>query len=390
MTELELRERLANLKDELNATISTGEAEQRELTEEETNKLGELRTQIADAEAELKTLEAENRKIAEQAEKQEINNNKAKNTQRMKLVSLINAVANNQVTDEMRSYVDGNKITMRAAGDAVQATEAGYGQENVPEDKKSLDVAIRNASILSKMGATWFGQAVGDISIPRYSGSQVGWKGEIAAADNGIGSFSEVILTPHRLTAVLDVSKTFLAQDSNDAESILIQDLAEAVAEKFDKTIFGTAASSSTQPAGLLYSAATYVDSAATDLSGVTYDDVLKYESEVEAKNGTNFMFIVNPKVKYALKGTQMASGLAMVYQNGEIDGYKAISSNSVAANGLVCMDPRDLAVATWANGLDITVDTVSRAVYNEIRLVVNFLCDAKLRGDRISAAVLG
>ena len=125
-------------------------------------------------------------------------------------------------------------------------------------------------------------------------------------------------------------------------------------------------------------------------LSGVTYDDVLKYESEVEAKNGTNFMFIVNPKVKYALKGTQMASGLAMVYQNGEIDGYKAISSNSVAANGLVCMDPRDLAVATWANGLDITVDTVSRAVYNEIRLVVNFLCDAKLRGDRISAAVLG
>lgn len=389
MTELEIRERLANLKEELNATISTGEAEQRELTEEETNKLGELRSQIAEAEAELANIEAQNRKIAEQAEKQEINNKETKTHKRMKLVSLINAVVNNSVNDEQRAYIEGNKITMRAAGDAVQATEAGYGQENVPEDKKSLDVAIRNASILNKMGATWFGNAVGDISMPKYSGSNVGWKGEIAAADNGIGTFSEVVLSPKRLTAYVDVSKQFLLQDSNDAEAILIADLADAIAEKFDKTIFGTAASSSTQPAGLLYSAATYVDSAATALSAVTYDDVLKYESAVEEKNGTNFMFIVNPKVKYALKGTQMASGLAMVYQNGEIDGYKALSSNSVAANGLVCMDPRDLVVATW-NGVEITVDTVSRAIYGEVRLVVNYYCDAKLRGDRISAAVLG
>ena len=387
MTELEIRERLANLKEELNATISTGEAEQRELTEEETNKLGELRSQIAEAEAELANIEAQNRKIAEQAEKQEIKNNETKTHKRMKLVSLINAVVNNSVNDEQRAYIEGNKITMRAAGDAVQATEAGYGQENVPEDKKSLDVAIRNASILNKMGATWFGNAVGDISMPKYSGSNVGWKGEIAAADNGIGTFSEVVLSPKRLTAYVDVSKQFLLQDSNDAEAILIADLADAIAEKFDKTIFGTAASSSTQPAGLLYSAATYVDSAATALSAVTYDDVLKYESAVEEKNGTNFMFIVNPKVKYALKGTQMASRLAMVYQNGEIDGYKALSSNSVAANGLVCMDPRDLAVATW-NGVEITVDTVSRAIYGEVRLVVNYFVDAKLRGDRIAAEI--
>ena len=50
-------------------------------------------------------------------------------------------------------------------------------------------------------------------------------------------------------------------------------------------------------------------------------------------------------------------------------------------------LDPRDLAAAFWS-GIDITVDPYTRAAQNEVRLVVNFLCDAKLRGDRIAAAI--
>ena len=44
--ELEIRENLINLKEELESVISTGEAEQRQLSEEETNKMAELRTKI--------------------------------------------------------------------------------------------------------------------------------------------------------------------------------------------------------------------------------------------------------------------------------------------------------------------------------------------------------
>lgn len=385
MTELELRERIANLKEQVNTLITSGETEERELNENETNTLNELRQQIADAESELANIEAENRRLVQENE----NNKETKTVKRMKLVDLINGVVNGNINDEQRAFVEGNKIILRDAPDAIQATVATAGQENVPEEKKSLDVAIRNASILSKMGATWFGNAVGDISMPKYSGSNVGWKGEIAAADNGAGNFSEVVLSPKRLTAYVDVSKQFLLQDSNDAESILIADLAEAIAEKFDKTVFGAASGTTTQPAGLFAEGADYLVTAATDLSAVTYDDVLKHESAVEEHNGQNFLYIINPKVKYAFKGTQMASGLQMVYGNNEIDGYKAISSNSVVANGLICMDPRDLAVATW-DGVEITVDTTSRAIYGEVRLVVNYYCDAKLRGDRISAEIFG
>jgi HK97 family phage major capsid protein len=382
MTILEKREAILNLRSELETLINAGETEKRELNETETGRIAEIRSQIDAYNTEIEAEELENRKLAEKTiENKEINKSKEM-AKEIRLVDLVNAVANGNVSEEQRSYIKGNN-TINYRTD-IQAGVATAGQENVAEDKMGLDVAIRNASVLNKMGCTWFSNAKGDISIPKYSGSQVGWKGEIVAAADGAGSFSETLLQPKRLTAYVDVSRTFLAQDSNDAEAILIRDLAEAVAEKLDQTVFGAATGDTATPAGLF--AGNYTVTG-TSLSGVTYDNVLALEEAVEEHNGNNFVFIAHPKVKYALKGTQMASGLDMVFGKGEIDGYKAIVSNSVNSKSMICMDPRDLAVANW-NGIEIQVDTVTRAIYNEVRLVVNYYVDAKLRGDRIAAEI--
>ena len=121
----------------------------------------------------------------------------------------------------------------------------------------------------------------------------------------------------------------------------------------------------------------------------MTFDDILSLENAVEEKNGTDFVFVTSPNVKYALRGTQTASGLKMVWEDGEIDGRKTVVSNSTVKGGLACFDARDLAVATFnKGGLIITVDTVTRAIYNEVRLVVNYLVDAKLAGDRIATEI--
>ena len=380
MTILEKREKVLNLKNELQTIISNGEAEQRELAENETSRMAEIRGEIDELEAEIKAEEAENRQLNNK-------DNKTNKKMEVRLYDLIRKVGLGEtLADEERQYVKGQKISFRASTAPIQAQgEAGTGIENVPEDKKSLDVAIRNASVLRRLGCTWFGSAVGDISIPKYSGSNVGWKGEIDTADNGEGTFSEVILQPKRLTAVVRISKTFLAQDSNDAEAILIRDLAEAVAEKLDMTVFGAESGTTDRPAGLFYDN-DYTTTGGT-LADVAYDDVLDLELGVEEKNGTNFIFVASPNVKYALKGTQMASGLQMVYAGGEIDGYKAVVSNSVEKGGIIALDPRDLAVATW-NGVEVTVDPYTLAADNQIRLIVNYYVDCKLRGDRIAAAI--
>ena len=387
MTELELREKILNLQTTLENVIANGEAEQRELTEEETNQMVDLRSQIDEARAELAKVEEENRKIAEQNNHKEITK---KNTMKeVRLFDLIKGVVENNLTDEQRAYVNGNQINFRgAAENGIAATVQGYGKENVPEDKMRLEVAIRNASVLNKIGATWFGNAVGNIRIPKYDGSNVYWAdSENAEAQDGKQKFSEVSLSPKRLTAYITISRQFLAQSPEDAEAILISDLAAAVAEKLDKTVFGTAAGTDAQPAGLFVDGAPHLVTGKT-IDSITFNDVLELEEKVEEKNATDFIFVADPKVKYALRGTQMASGLQFVWDNGEIDGRKAVVSNSVAQGGLLCFDPKALAVATWDNGMFITVDPYTLAGKNQIKVTVNYLVDATLKGDSISGAI--
>ena len=379
---LELKEERMNLSEELTNIVNG--AETRELEDAENSRLAEIRSRIDEIDAELEAIEKENRQIEiNNANNTNLNTKETMENKQIRLYDVIKAVVNGNVTDEMRGFVQGSKINFRS--DIQAQGTAGTGVEAIPEDKKDLMVAIRNASVLNKLGCTWFGNAVGDISIPRYSGSVCGWKGEIEKADNGEGTFDEVLLQPKRLTAVLNVSKLFLAQTSEDAEAILIRDLADSISEKFDSTIFSADSGTTTRPEGLFYN--TGYTATGETLSGVSYQDVLDLEYGVEKHNGTDFVFVANPRVKYHLKGTQQGCCLSMVYNNNEIDGHKAIVSNSVVDGGLMAIAPRDLAVAVW-NNLEITVDNTSRAEYGEVRLIVNFYCDAKLRGDRVAAAV--
>lgn len=380
--EMEVREEILNLQTELEEIINTGEAEARELGENETNRMAEIRGQIDTLKEELGSIEEENRKLAETKNKKQIKNKMEKN---VRLFDLIKEVVNGNVSEEHRDFVMGNQINYR---DDIQATVDEHGKENIPTDKMRLDVAIRNASVLNKIGATWFGNAVGDIRLPKYSGSQVYWAdSENADAEDGAGQFEEVTLSPKRLTAYITISRQFLAQSPEDAEGILIADLAAAIAEKFDQTVFGDEDGSDAQPAGLFADGAAYLQPASA-LDDIAFDNVLALEEAVEEKNGTEFIFVADPKVKYALRGTQMASGLQFVWDRGEIDGRKAVVSNSVVEGGLLCFDPRDLAVAIWNNQMVITVDPYSLAGKNQIKVTVNFLCDAALKGDRISGVV--
>ena len=384
MNILELQEKSLELRKQLAEVIATGQKEERELTENENNSILELRNAIDEINAQIETIEAENRTIEKE------NNTEKKEIRTMSLVKLINTVieGRNFSEDEAKAIAEARadfaKSGLSPKGQivyrSIAATVDGAGKENVAEDKWNLEVAVRNNLIATKMGADFVGGLVGDVSIPQYGGSTVKWKGETATADDGQGAFTEVTLAPKRLTATLDVSKQFLLQDSNDAEAILIRDL--AVAEKLDKTIFSAEEGDVNTPAGIF--AGVGAEKAIADM---TYDDVLALEEAVELANGTNYMFVVNPKVKFALKGTQMANGLQMVFDGKEIDGFTTISSNSVVDKGIVCMDPRELVIGQWG-AYDITVDPYTKAADGQVRLVINAYFDAKLRGNKVAKAI--
>ena len=258
----------------------------------------------------------------------------------------------------------------RAAG--IVAGEATFGKEAIQTDKLDVLAPLRGKSILNEVGATVLTGLVGNVSIPMYSGSTCGWKGELEAADDGKGGFSSVELSPKRLTAYIDISKQFLAQESVGAEEMLMNDINNALIAKLEQTIFGTEAGDANKPAGLFNSAA---------VEAPSYAAVCNAEATLEDYAGEK-VYVMSPSARASFKQTTVSgtkSDLRMLCENNEVGGYRVVTSSNVADKCYALGDFSELVVASWG-AIDIVVDPYTLATKNAIRLVINGYFDAKLR----------
>lgn len=383
MNTLELLDKKELLKKRAEEIISGAEKEVRKLNAGEQVEFDTLTKEVADIDIQIRKIEEDNLKQTTHTT----------NTMKEKfsLLKAINDVANNRQLDERAQEVVTAGISeMRKAGQSysgqivlpieeranIQATVATAGQENVAEDKLGILEPLRASLVLAQAGASYMTGLVGNVSIPVYSGSNVGWAGEVTAASDGAGTFSEVNLEPKRLTAYIDVSKQFLIQDSNSAEEMLKRDIVSAISNKLEATILGTAAGSATQPAGLL-------NGVTADTAAVTYTDFVNMEATLEKANVRgDIKFIVSPSAKAVLKTTAVGgtkSDFNMIMKDGEVNGYPVLCTSSVADKGIVYGNFSDLVIGQWG-GIDLTVDPYTQAANGKVRLVINAYFDAKPR----------
>lgn len=319
-----------------------------------------------------------------------INNTKNIHMSNFSLIKAINDVVNNRNINEdalnviemgateMRksglSYSGQIQLPVEERGDAVAATVATDGKEIVATDKLNILEPLRGKSILAEAGATFLTGLVGNISIPNYTGSTCGWKGELEDADNGKGTFGSVELSPKRLTAYIDISKQFLTQDSVGAEEMLRADIVNSLVAKLEQTIFGDAAGDTTKPAGIFNGA---------EVVAPSYQGVCEAEAAVTDYSGEK-RFVMSPTAKSAFKQATVSgakSDLRLLLEDGEVDGYAVSDSSNVVAGGYAFGDFSELVVAQWG-GIDIVVDPYTLATKNAIRLVINAYFDAKVRRE--------
>ena len=378
MDSVELIDKKNQLKIQAEAIIGNAEKESRKLDDDEKAKFEALKNQMEEVDNEI-------RKINEKLNKE---TNK-RNMENFSLLKAINDIANNRQLDERSQEVVNEGISeMRKSGLSysgqivlpvtearadVQATVEGAGQEVVAEDKLNILEPLRASLVMTQAGATYMTGLVGNVSIPVYSGSNVGWAGEIEAAKDGAGTFSEVTLSPKRITAFLDVSKQFLLQDSASAEALLRADIVRAIANKLEATILGDKDGSATQPKGLFYDVADYYD--------ISYESIVELVAYLEQQNVTgDIKFILSPSMKALLKTTKKDEGSGLfVMEDGEIDGLPVLSTS--ACMGLAIGNWADYVIAQWG-GIDLTIDPYSQATNGKVRLVVNAYFDAKPRRE--------
>ena len=348
-------------------------------------------TPVEETPVEKTPVEENKPEVQEETEPKEnrnnINNTKNIHMSNFSLIKAINDVVNNRNINEdalnviemgateMRksglSYSGQIQLPVEERGDAVAATVATDGKEIVATDKLNILSPLMGKSILAEAGATFLTGLVGNISIPNYTGSTCGWKGELEAADNGKGTFGSVELSPKRLTAYIDISKQFLTQDSVGAEEMLRADIVNSLVAKLEQTIFGDAAGDTTKPAGIFNGA---------EVAAPSYQGVCEAEAAVTDYSGEK-RFVMSPTAKSAFKQATISgtkSDLRLLLEDGEVDGYPVSDSSNVVAGGYAFGDFSELVVAQWG-GIDIVVDPYTLATKNAIRLVINAYFDAKV-----------
>lgn len=376
-------------EDEEKEVKTDSEAKEDEVKEEESGKTesnDEVKEEKEDSEEKNITKEERN---CEKINSQDIyiKENKETNLKKMefRLLKAINAVANNQTIDEVASsVVEMGKEEMRKSGlsfgGQIQIptselrstiTVASEGEDTVATDLYDILEPLRAKNVLVQAGAKFLTGLVGDVQVPIMAGGNVTWEGETSNASDAGTSFSSVKLSPKRLTAYVDISKQFLAQDSKSAEALIRQDLVNAINSKLESTILGNASGSTTQPAGLFYGQSVNKILA---FSGVT-----NLEADIEDANVIGeCKYIMSNKAKAAFRNMpKSAKSTELVMEGGQIDGTEVLNTSHVPGQGVAYGDWSNLAIGQWG-GIDLTVDPYTKAAAGQVRLVINAYFDAK------------
>lgn len=376
LNSLELKDRQSQLILRCKEIVDVCKTEIREMTEEEEKEFNENKEEIKELKSELDQLKE---KLAayddslpeeDKAEERKYNTNKNKT---MKELSIVKEIRSAMENGTKQFQINADTVIEKRSGEITVAAE---GEDVVEKQIQGILEPLYANSVLSKLGVKWYtGMPMGDIAVPVMGKGNIGWADEIAAAGAHTNTFTSVVLQPKRLTAFVDISKKLLAQDTIGVEQAIRRDIVNALNDKLEATIFGSAAGSTTKPAGLFYG---------QDLEDATdFAKICALEADVEEANVYGQMkYLLSPGAKADLRAMPKSSGNSqLVFEGGEVDGVPALVTSNVAAGAYIYGDFSNLAVASWSD-IDITVDEYSQAVNGCVRLVVNAYFDCKVLRD--------
>lgn len=406
MTTVELRKERQGIKDNLENFKNTLKTEGRMPTPEEEEEVNRSLKQISEIDVEIRSIEEKLQNIdslftVKEVEAEKRNNEVKTNKEKMD-ISLIK---------EIRSYVNTNTFSSemiemskrgaeanQIAGQGCQGqisipveVRSGYtvsdaGSSVVANDITNLLEPLRAKNVLMQAGAKFITGLRNNVIFPSLGKQNVGWNTENGSAINGASGITSQQMVPHRLTAYIDISKQFLMQESADCERVIREDLVRAINSKLEATILGVEAD---DPANF-----TFWTSGATVLPVSGFSDICTVESTFEGGDfdTANAKYLISPAAKGILRRmAKSTKSTQLLYEDGEIDSTPALVTSNVG-NGttdgnLIYGDFGNLVIGQWGS-VDLSIDTVTKAITNEVRIVINtYFGVARLRPN---AFVLG
>ena len=309
--------------------------------------------------------------------------NRNKMKKQFSLLKAINDIAHNRSLDAAsQAVINAGADEMRSAGQSfcgqiqlpvesrAAVTVTDEHDDVIEVEFADLLTPLRAKNVLVAAGAKYMSGLIGDVQVPIMGAGNVTWEGEVASAQEAGYTFTSKKLQPKRLTAYVDISKQFLVQDSIGAEQAIRADIVAAINSKLESTILGSAAGSTTTPAGIFYGQ--------SPKTITTFKDICDLEASIEDANVIGeCKYVMSNKAKAALRNMPKSSkSTQLVMENGEVDGTPVLNTSNVEAQNIAYGDWNNLAIGQWG-AIDLVVDPYTLAKDGQVRIVINAFFDA-------------
>lgn len=234
----------------------------------------------------------------------------------------------------------------------LTVASAGGGGFLVGTENMGFIEMLRNRSVCFSMGARRLSGLSSSVTIPRQSVAGTAyWLGnEAAGASESQQTFVQVALSPKTAGAYTEISRQLLLQSNPGAEGIVTDDLAQIVAIAADLAALNGSGSAG-QPQGLIGTA--NVGSVAA--GSANYSTVLEFQTDVATNNVRPLSggYVTTPVIAgYHLSRQRFTSTDTPLWVgnvwDGEISGFRAMSSNQVPAGYMVFGDWNEMIIGEW------------------------------------------
>ena len=234
----------------------------------------------------------------------------------------------------------------------------------------STESLTLEAALAKRMGLKGFRTIAGltsQVEIPVQKGRvTVGQIGINEASTDSKPTFEKITLAPKKFVASTVIGKEMLTASNSDVEAFIIDTITRELAYEVENYMLGKVAEG----------AATELNISA--LNAFTWQDALSFQAAIGSYQMGEASFIMSAPARAALKGIEKAQGTAQfICENNEINGYRVDVSGCVKNDNIYMGAWENLVLASFAEGLVITVDPYTEARSGAVVIVGTLCADA-------------
>jgi len=301
-------------------------------------------------------------------------------------------VVNGYLTQEQQDKMQQRDLTIGGAA---------TGAELVPTDMVGHIYGLRIEPKVISLGATTLLNLSGNQQFSKSGVISAVWATENATATEATPATSTFTMSPKRLAATVDVSRTLMLQRPEVAEPLVKTELQSAINVALDVAAINGAGGS--DPTGILGLTDVLVTALGANGATPTRADLIAVWTAMAAANSDMLnepSWLTTPGIKAYLWNLNVDAGSGrFVWENDRLIGYAATTSNNVpstltkGASGAICHamilgNWPQLYIGNWG-GLDIVVNPYTKSKENIVEFTVNTNWDINARHDEAFSVII-